>query len=150
MLLIAKFFVVLFFILCMSCFASTQVIEENIEGISNFAQLSEREKDWYHKFQNGIPFFNGWKQISQEIINKFPVTDRKNMKENLKNLGKKIGTEWCKDNKKRKINTDMLRRWGGMLDSAVEKGKKHLSEAIQTVEKEVDDILVNKLASNKN
>ena len=123
--------------------------EKQGEFKNDISQLSEEEMDWYQRFQNGIPFFDGWKKISHDIVTQFPHNDRTIVKESLKSLGKKIGIEWCKDNSIRKIDTGMLRAWGESLNEAVDRGKKHLSDAINRVEKEVDGILTDKFASNQ-
>ena len=116
---------------------------------AGLSQLSQEEKEWYLKFQNGIPFFDGWKQISHDIISRFPDGDRIKLKENLRILGKKIGIEWCKDNAVRRIDTDMLRKWGEILNNAVDHGINHVADTINRVEKEVDDILINKFSSTQ-
>lgn len=116
---------------------------------SQIAQMSEKEKIWYLKFQNGIPFFDGWKDISQNIISNFPEEEKDRIKTSLKKLGNKIGIEWAKDNAIRKIDTDMLRGWGKKLEKAIDKGFKHVTETVHRVEREVDEILSSKLMSKK-
>lgn len=136
---------------CANCFGFTPETEinegEKVMVDSNLYKLSQEEKDWYGKFQNGIPFFDGWKQISQNLIADFPYEDRIHLKENLKDLGEKIGIEWCKDNAVRKIDTEMLRQWGKVLSKAVDDGIAHVTDTINRVEKEVDDILISKFSS---
>ncbi len=113
------------------------------------AQMSEKEKTWFLKFQNGIPFFDGWKDISQNIISNFPEQEKERIKTSLKKLGNKIGIEWAKDNAIRKIDTDMLRGWGKKLEKALDKGFKHVTETVHRVDREVDEILSATLMSKK-
>ena len=139
-----------------NCFGSTP--EKQINGVEQeervtvntiLSKLSHEEKEWYEKFQNGIPFFDGWKQISHNIISDFPDRDQIKLKESLKTLGKKIGVEWCRDNAVRRIDTEMLRKWGKVLDKAVDHGIAHVTDTINRVEKEVDDILISNFSSTQ-
>ncbi len=134
---------------CVNCLASQLDEEESVMVKTNEALLSKVEEDWYHKFQNGIMFFDGWKKISHDLITSFPDGDQIKLKENLNLLGRKIGIEWCKDNAIRKINTEKLHKWGEMLIKAVEHGQKNISDTINRVEKEVDEILLEKVASSQ-
>lgn len=142
-------FILSFVIPALNCLACIEGSENKVVSCTKFCQLSQTEKEWYKKFQNGIPFFDGWKQISHKIIKKFPDTEQVTLKRNLRNLGDKIGIEWCKDNTIRKINTQMLREWGKKINSAVDRGKNHLLVTINTVEREVDSILMNTIASTQ-
>ncbi len=164
---------VAFFFLCLPClysFASLDETEKNIDNrlvekkqdaasvlqehttepkgstMSKLSQLTDEEKSWFLKFQNGIPFFDGWKDISKNILSSFPEEKKEKIKEHLKILGDKIGIEWAKDNSIRKIDTDMLRQWGKKLNKAVDKGFRQVAETISRVENEVDEILTKKLA----
>jgi len=132
---------------------STLLLNKGAEGPDDvqrqMAQMSDEEKNWFLKFQNGIPFFDGWKDISQNIISNFPEEEKKKIKTNLKKLGDKIGIEWAKDNAIRKIDTDMLRGWGKKIKKSLDKGFKQVFETVHRVDREVDEVLSSKSMSKK-
>jgi len=141
--MIAAWSVLFLLIPCLNCFGTN--LEKEKMSATKVSILSEEEKDWYHKFQNGSFVFDGWKQISHDIVSNFPDKERKKIKRSLHVLGEKIGVEWSKDNAIRKIDTDMLRKWGDTLDKAVEHGINHVHKTIRHVEREVDNILHDRL-----
>jgi len=103
--------------------------------------LDEAERDWYRRFQEGIMFFDGWSEISREILAAYPkdqVGDRKPM---VQRLGVKIGTEWCKDNEIRKIDNPMLHSWGKKLRESIVMGHEIITETLLEIEYEVDMLL---------
>jgi len=104
-------------------------------------QLSEDEQHWYAKFQNGLMFFDGWKQISEDILLSLPVDERPEAKALLGTLGIRIGTEWSKDNSIRKIDTDQLHEWGKRLRHAKENGAEILQNELNVISTEVESIL---------
>jgi len=141
--------IILVALLCTNCFASIVETGQKNQLESSLSQLSKHEKEWYQKFHNGILFFSGWKQITQDLVSKFSHRDELNLENNLRILGEKIGLEWCKENDVRKINTEMLRKWGDMLSKAVDHGINQVTKTINYVETEVDTILNNSYSSNK-
>ena len=56
--------------------------------------------------------------ISQDLLARLPLSEQLEQKERLRELGDKIGREWCKDNRTRKIDTTMLRQWDKELKTA--------------------------------
>lgn len=134
---------------CSGCLASPSDdgVEESVG--ENVLSLSHEEREWYQKFQNGILLFDGWKQISTDIIESFPDHDHAEIRKTLSLLGEKIGIEWCRDNAIRRIDTDMLRMWGKALKEAVSRGVTHVLETIGKVDKEVDALLMEKLTSTE-
>jgi len=109
-------------------------------------QLTTEEQRWYHKFQNGLLFFSGWKEISEEILTCLPEEKRAETKNLLEYMGIRIGTEWSKANDERKIDTEQLRSWGSRLRKARKNGAPHLSETVRKITIEVDSILKPKSA----
>ncbi len=82
---------------------------------SSLEHLSAEEKKWFAKFQKGTFYAQGWKGITADIIKKTPEELRPEQQIALESLGFKIGCEWSKSNKIRKIDNDMLRQWGDQL-----------------------------------
>ncbi len=101
----------------------------------------DKEEEWFRKFYKGTLFVKGWKHHMKEILQKTPPDDKEQIRKLLENLGKKIGSEWAKDNKIRKVNSAMLQRWGNDLDRATKKGSDTLIAKISQVDNEVDNIL---------
>lgn len=104
--------------------------------------MNKEEKKWYKKFQKGLMLFDGWEQISQDILSGSPEEERDKLEPLLDTLGVRIGTEWSKANEVRKIDTDMLKKWGKRLKKAKKKGSEILSSEVQTIHKEVEEILL--------
>jgi len=105
-------------------------------------QLSEEERQWYQRFQEGVLFFDGWSEISEELLAIFPEEEWPSRKVMMQRLGVKIGTEWAKDNKTRKIDTDMIRQWGDLLRGAFSQGSEETLAVLHQIEVEVDSILL--------
>jgi hypothetical protein len=104
-------------------------------------RLSDDERQWYDKFQNGLVFFSGWKDISEDILSCIDPDEQTKAKELLETMGIRIGTEWSKDNSVRKINTDQLQDWGNRLRQARNNGPQYLSATLKALSREVDSIL---------
>lgn len=86
------------------------------------AKLTSEEQRWYHKFQHGFLVFDGWQHISEELISIFPNEKKSEIVLFLDKLGTRIGTEWCRDNSVRRIDTDHLQKWGDKLKESKKKG----------------------------
>lgn len=103
--------------------------------------ITEEEKKWYKTFQEGNLLADGWVDISKDILARLPTEHHTKQQENLLQLGDKIGREWTKHNKTRKINTDMLKKWGQALKDASKKNPEALTAAITDIDRQVDTIL---------
>ena len=102
------------------------------------AKLNPGERKWYYRFQEGIPLFDGWKKITQAVIEKFPEHERERQLATMKALGLKIGYEWSRDNHVRKVDTDMLRAWGKDLRKAGAEGHVQLAQVIHKIDRELN------------
>ncbi len=104
--------------------------------------LNDEERNWYEKFQEGLLFFDGWREISEDVMAKVSEEEKVQVKVTMQSLGVKIGCEWSKDNDIRKISTDMLKNWGKDLRKA-SKGdsSQQVMLALQSIEYEVDELL---------
>ena len=105
------------------------------------ATLTPGERKWYYRFQEGIPCFDGWKKITQAVVEKFPEPERETRIATMQTLGMKIGHEWSRDNRVRKVNTDMLRAWGRELRKAGAENHIQLAQALYKIDSEVDTLL---------
>lgn len=59
----------------------------------------------------------------------------------LDSLGEKIGREWAKDNRVRRVDTPLLQKWGQDLRNAKREGPDVLAKAIMKLDTEVDELL---------
>ena len=105
------------------------------------ATLTPGERTWYHRFQEGIPFFDGWKKITQAVVEKFPEHEREKILAAMQTLGLKIGYEWSRDNRVRKVNTDMLRAWGRDLRKAGTENYVQLAKVLSKIDSEMNALL---------
>ncbi len=105
------------------------------------SRMSEEERKWYIKFQEGLMFFDGWQQISEEILLSISPDIMVETRFLLKTVGVKIGAEWCKDNDVRRIDTDQLRSWGKRLKKVRKENPSDIPETLKTISNEVDVIL---------
>ncbi len=104
-------------------------------------QLSKEDLKWYQKFNEGILFFDGWKDITETVLEKYTLEDQEDVLKFMQHLGIRIGAEWSKDNDIRMISTDMLRAWGKEIRTAAKKEKADLTIALHKLENEVTTIL---------
>ena len=99
------------------------------------------EEEWFRKFYDGTFLIKGWKSRMKEVLQPFSPAEREKMSAPLDNLGEKIGREWAKDNKVRRVDTPMLQKWGKDLQEARDKGPDVLVETIRKLDTEVDNLL---------
>ena len=103
--------------------------------------LTPRERKWYHIFQDGVPLFDGWKKITQAVVEKFPEHEREGRLAAMQALGFKIGHEWSRDNRVRKVNTEALRAWGQDLRQAGTQDHVQLADVLYKIDSEVNALL---------
>ncbi len=102
------------------------------------ANLTPGERKWYHRFQEGIPFFDGWKKITRAVVGKFPEHEREKMLAAMQSLGIKIGYEWCRDNRVRKVDTEMLMAWGRDMRKAGAENYVQLAKVVYKIDNEIN------------
>ncbi len=112
---------------------------EKVQG--GLKDLSPEELRWYRTFMKGTMLFDGWEKISQEILASAPPHVREQQRQQLAILGQKIGAEWCKDNAIRKVDNDMLKKWGKLLKKTAKKSPEQLPEVIASIDRQVSDLL---------
>lgn len=121
----------------------TLVVADNFDPVTEqaLASLTPGERKWYHRFQEGVPFFDGWKKITQMVVERFPEHEREKRLAAMKMLGLKIGYEWSRDNRVRKVNTDMLRAWGKDLRKAGAENHVQLAKVLYKIDSEMNSLL---------
>jgi hypothetical protein len=103
--------------------------------------LTSEEKSWFKVFQDGNILAMGWQEISTEILARTSPDKRQEQRIALESLGRKIGMEWCRQNRVRKVNTSMLQEWGGVLRKTAKKNPQQLAQAITYINQELDAVL---------
>jgi len=103
--------------------------------------IKNNEEENYQKFLNGVFWIKGWNVRVKEILQAVPDEDKVEMKRLLSELGEKIGREWAKESGIRKINTDMLKKWGNELQEAVAINPAQLVKQLKMLERKVNEIM---------
>lgn len=111
------------------------------EADQTLKSLAPAEMKWFQRFQEGVPFFDGWKKITQMVVERFPEHERDQIKVIMHALGHKIGSEWSRDNRVRRVNTDMLRVWGKDLRKAGAENHTQLAKIIYKIDSEMNSLL---------
>ncbi len=109
---------------------------------NTFELLDEKEREWFATFQEGTLFFDGWQEISDDVVTNVPEIKKIKAQTTMIILGIKIGCEWSKDNSIRKISNSMLIDWGDELRQAAKKLPESLPLVINAIESEVDKLLI--------
>ncbi len=105
------------------------------------SRLNAEERKWFITFQEGNFLSEGWQSISAEIMSKTPLEQQPEQKRALARLGNKIGTEWCRANAVRRVNSSMLKEWGDILRKTARTNPRKLASAIAYINQEVDAVL---------
>jgi len=105
------------------------------------AQLDKEAQEWFSTFQEGGMLFDGWKDISDKVINNVPENEKVQTKLQMLALGVRMGCEWSKENDIRKISTKMLKNWGKDIRKAVDNRPHEIPLVINRIECEVDELL---------
>ncbi len=102
----------------------------------------KNEEEWFRKFYEGTFLIKGWRSRMKELLQSFSPAQRDEMRDLLDKLGEKIGREWARDNRVRRVDTPLLQKWGQDLSNAKREGPDFLAQAIIKLDTEVDKLLV--------
>ena len=103
--------------------------------------LSAEEKRWFKTFYEGNMLADGWYEITDYLLSRTPEAERAAQKRALDDLGRKIALEWARPNEVRKVDTDMLRDWGGVLKKTARENPEQLARVIAVIDQEVEAAL---------
>lgn len=112
--------------------------------IKEFKMTNKTEEENYQKFLNGVFWIKGWNARAKEILKAVPDDNKAETKQLLNELAEKIGREWAKGRDIRKIDSDMLKRWGDKLKEAIALSPAHLVKQLRILESDVNKILSKK------
>jgi hypothetical protein len=99
------------------------------------------EEENFQKFLKGAFWVKGWNARVKEILQAVPEEDKVEMKKLLAELGEKIGREWARNSSVRKIDSDMLKKWGSQLKKAGAIGPPQLVKQLRELERNVNKII---------
>ncbi len=116
-----------------------RLLQSNLQSIE---ELDEEAREWFEKFQEGGMLFDGWKEISDDVVEQVPDDEKIKTKVTMLALGIRIGCEWSKENDVRKISTTMLKKWGKQLRKTVADTPVQIPMVINSIEAEVDTLLL--------
>jgi hypothetical protein len=103
--------------------------------------INKVEEENYQKFLKGAFWVKGWNDTTKEILQFVPDKDKVELKSLLSELGEKIGREWAKDPLVRKVDTQMLKKWGGEIKKAVKDGPATLIKQLRAIDHQVNKII---------
>ncbi len=116
-------------------------VKEQVGSSFSGTQLSAEEQEWFEVFQEGTFFARGWREITDDILAETPPELQEKQRIALAKLGRKIGYEWSKDNTVRKIDTNMLQKWGKLLQNTAGENPQQLKEVIAEIDQKVGLLL---------
>lgn len=99
---------------------------------------------WIRRFYEGSVIYSlGWLKMTEMTLESVEPSEQARFKRRMAELGEKISIEWVQDNNKRNIDSGALSAWGNSLVIAAE--RKELDSYLDLVEKDVEDLLQNKI-----
>jgi hypothetical protein len=146
---------ILFFCACMlsacSGFRTGDTWPEELPPQSHFVAAYQADADaqmyqtqdeylfWVTRFYNGINLVPGWLGITEQVLERLEDPQRSVVEQRLYSLGSRIGIEWPKDNRVRKLNSRSANVWRDGLLEALSRGE--LDGYLDRVDQDVDDLL---------
>lgn len=120
----------LFMLSCAGCITSSGRSSDPFfdrawnQDASNRAVQSRAEYlRWVDSFYEGAAFQPGWVQRQAELCGPLAPAEALFAEPRLETLGRVLAAEWAKDNRVRRIDSDMLRRIAGILSEARDAGR---------------------------
>lgn len=102
---------------------------------------------WVLRFYNGINLVPGWLGITEQVLDKLDEPQRSEVAMRLFSLGSRIGTEWPKDNRVRKLNSRSANVWrDGLLEALAQ---DDLDDYLDRIDQDVDDLLSGNLDNDE-
>jgi len=80
---------------------------------------------WINRFYQGFNLVPGWLQVVERVTSRVAVEDQAAVRIQLEALGRRIGSEWAKDNQVRKLNSRMAAVWRDALMEALAQDDLH-------------------------
>lgn len=94
---------------------------------------------WVASFYEGSPLVPGWKRRQADLCASLDPAEARIAEPQLECLGRLLSSEWAKDNRCRRVGSDLLQLWAAVLREAREEGR--LIEGLDAVMGDVRAIL---------
>jgi hypothetical protein len=98
---------------------------------------------WINRFYQGFNLVPGWLQVIERVSSRVAVEESATVRLQLEGLGRRIGSEWAKDNQVRKLNTRMAAVWRDALIEAL--AQDDLQAYIARMSQDVEGIMAGAL-----
>lgn len=98
-------------------------------------QTKEAYLGWVAKFYFGNGLAPGWHKTSADVAKGLEPRQRVLIEPKLAYLGQLISSEWSKENKTRRVTTEMLQLWAGVMTKAT--SEKRIEPAIDRLVEDV-------------
>lgn len=98
---------------------------------------------WVIRFYHGYGIAEGWKKSEAKLMEGMTPAEVVLLQPKVTYLGMLMSSEWAKENKKRRITTDMLVLWGQVMTQA--KADKHIEAVVDRLIGDVRALIVGEL-----
>lgn len=102
---------------------------------------------WVRRFYEGRPGVLGWNDITDSVIQDMDGQQRSAVDDLGFRLGRRIATEWAKDNDVRRIDTAMLSLWGSIMVTAESPDTR--LEAMRAIDRDTRALLEGDLSATQ-
>jgi hypothetical protein len=94
-------------------------------GDARNREIQSREEylKWVDSFYDGSVIVPGWTRRQQELCASLPPLEASIAESGLVTLGRLVASEWAKDNRLRRVDSNLLQLMVGILVEAKEKGR---------------------------
>lgn len=94
---------------------------------------------WVVRFYHGFGPAEGWKKIEAKLVDGMTPQETMLTEPKIAYLGMLMSGEWAKDNKKRRVTTEMLLLWGSVMTRA--KGESNVDAVLDRLIADVRGII---------
>ena len=78
---------------------------------------------WVASFYEGSPVVAGWTRRQVELCASLDPAEARVAEPLIECLGRLLSSEWAKDNRHRRVNSEALATWAGVLSEARDEGR---------------------------
>jgi len=115
----------------------------NADAENAKVQTAEQYFDWVLRFYRGYSFYPGWGHQEKTLAKMMTAEEWAALAPRVGELARVISTEWSKDNRVRKLDSDMLVLWGGVLKKAA--GLRRVDAAVARLHEDAEAVSAGKL-----
>jgi hypothetical protein len=93
------------------------------DAVNREVQTKDEYLEWVAAFYDGTGFVSGWTRRQADLCAGLEPLEAAVAVPRLEAFGRLVAAEWAKDNSRRRIDSDLLLRLGGILSHAKESGR---------------------------